>query len=89
MTRQRARAGQKGAFGYGRGAADMNRHFSDEAARSELETGIPAVEFLTTDLSDCVTAAVIPIDGGSVRGSRHPIGQSWLRSPKAWIHREL
>ena len=26
------------------------------------------VEFLATDLSDCVTGAVIPIDGGLVRG---------------------
>jgi 3-oxoacyl-[acyl-carrier protein] reductase len=33
-----------------------------------VEDCIKVVEFLATDLSDYVTGAVIPIDGGLVRG---------------------
>jgi Transposase DDE domain len=33
--------GRKGAFGYGRGAADMNLHFPDEAAGSRVGDGHP------------------------------------------------
>ena len=35
---------------------------------NDQERIAPVVEFLATDLSDYVTGAVIPVDGGLVRG---------------------
>jgi NAD(P)-dependent dehydrogenase (short-subunit alcohol dehydrogenase family) len=55
-----------------------------------VEDCAKVVEFLATDLSDYVTGAVIPIDGGLVRGSsedmrlrprRGAFGPSLLSSP--------
>jgi 3-oxoacyl-[acyl-carrier protein] reductase len=53
------------------GSIQSNRDRSELVARRRLgtvEDCTKVVEFLTTDLSDYVTGAVIPIDGGLVRG---------------------
>src|SRR5204862_2985618 len=53
------------------GSSQSNRDRSELVALRRLgtvEDCAKVVEFLTTDLSDYVTGAVIPIDGGLVRG---------------------
>ncbi len=53
------------------GSSDSNRDRSEQVALRRLgtvEDCAKVVEFLCTDLSDYVTGAVIPIDGGLVRG---------------------
>ena len=53
------------------GSSDSNRDRSELVALRRLgtvEDCARVVEFLTTDLSDCVTGTVIPIDGGLRRG---------------------
>ena len=53
------------------GSSDSNRDRSELVALRRLgtvEDCAKVVEFLATDLSDYVTGAVIPIDGGLVRG---------------------
>jgi 3-oxoacyl-[acyl-carrier protein] reductase len=53
------------------GSSDSNRDRSERVALRRLgtvEDCAKVVEFLATDLSDYVTGAVIPIDGGLVRG---------------------
>jgi len=52
-------------------SSDSNRNRSEQVALRRLgtvEDCAKVVEFLCTDLSDYVTGAVIPIDGGLVRG---------------------
>ena len=54
-----------------RGSSQSNRDRADLVALRRLgtvEDCAKVVEFLATDLSDYVTGAVIPIDGGLVRG---------------------
>ena len=53
------------------GSGDSNRNRAERVALRRLgsvEDCAKVVEFLATDLSDYVTGAVIPIDGGMVRG---------------------
>jgi 3-oxoacyl-[acyl-carrier protein] reductase len=53
------------------GSSDSNRDRAERVALRRLgtvEDCAKVVEFLATDLSDYVTGAVIPIDGGMVRG---------------------
>jgi 3-oxoacyl-[acyl-carrier protein] reductase len=53
------------------GSIDGNRDRSEQIALRRLgtvEDCAKVVEFLATDLSDYVTGAVIPIDGGLRRG---------------------
>jgi NAD(P)-dependent dehydrogenase (short-subunit alcohol dehydrogenase family) len=53
------------------GSSQSNRDRSESVALRRLgtvEDCAKVVEFLATDLSDYVTGAVIPIDGGLVRG---------------------
>jgi len=53
------------------GSSDSNRDRSEQVALRRLgtvEDCAKVIEFLTTDLSDYVTGAVIPIDGGLRRG---------------------
>ena len=52
------------------GSSQSNRDRAELVALRRLGTVriSPRVEFLATDLSDYVTGAVIPIDGGLVRG---------------------
>jgi len=53
------------------GSASSNRDRTEQVALRRLgtvEDCAKVVEFLSTDLSDYVTGAVIPIDGGLVRG---------------------
>jgi len=53
------------------GSSQSNRDRSELVALRRLRTVddcAKVVEFLSTDLSDYVTGAVIPIDGGLVRG---------------------
>jgi 3-oxoacyl-[acyl-carrier protein] reductase len=53
------------------GSSQSNRDRSELVALRRLgtvEDCAKVVEFLATDLSDSVTGAVIPIDGGMVRG---------------------
>src|ERR1700726_1731195 len=57
------------------GSSQSNRDRSELVALRRLgtvEDCARVVEFLATDLSDYVTGAVIPIDGGLVRGNRPP-----------------
>ncbi len=54
-----------------RGSIQSDRDRAELVALRRLgtvEDCAKVVEFLTTDLSDYVTGAVIPIDGGLVRG---------------------
>jgi 3-oxoacyl-[acyl-carrier protein] reductase len=53
------------------GSSQSNRDRAEMVALRRLgtvEDCAKVVEFLATDLSDYVTGAVIPIDGGLVRG---------------------
>ena len=53
------------------GSSQSNRNRAELVALRRLgtvEDCARVVEFLATDLSDYVTGAVIPIDGGLVRG---------------------
>jgi 3-oxoacyl-[acyl-carrier protein] reductase len=54
-----------------RGSSQSNRNRAELVALRRLgmvEDRAKVVEFLATDLSDYVTGAVIPIDGGLIRG---------------------
>jgi 3-oxoacyl-[acyl-carrier protein] reductase len=53
------------------GSIQSNRHRAELVALRRLgtvEDCAKVIELLATDLSDYVTGAVIPIDGGLVRG---------------------
>ena len=52
------------------GSSNSNRDRSEQVALRRLgtvEDCAKVIEFLATDLSDYVTGAVIPIDGGLIR----------------------
>src|SRR5271165_1727396 len=58
------------------GSVQSNRDRAELVALRRLgtvEDCAKVVEFLATDLSDYVTGAVIPIDGGLVRGLGHTV----------------
>jgi hypothetical protein len=48
-------------------------------AAGTVEVCAKVVEFLAIDLSDYVTGAVIPIDGGLVRGEGHSLSRGSRR----------
>src|SRR5690348_15568015 len=74
------------------GSIQSNRDRAELVALRRLgtvEDCARVVEFLATDLSDYVTGAVIPIDGGLVRGNRSgkglcPIRDFSPRTPETW-----